>query len=136
MDSNLIITILDAANQARSQSYAPYSKFFVGCAIILNDGSIYTGANIENASYSATICAERVALPMVISKGLQEQIMALAVVTDTTEPTSPCGVCRQFLSEFLLEDTPIIIGNSNKNYIITNIKELLPMAFTKKALIN
>ena len=119
------------AEQVRANCYVPYSQFRVGCAILLADGSIVTGVNIENASYPVTLCAERAAMASVISAGLQAHIKAVAVVTKASPPGSPCGMCRQFLSEFLAPDTPIILANENGEQKLTTILELLPLAFKK-----
>lgn len=134
MDNNKINDLISRAIDARKNAYAPYSKFLVGSVIYLKNQEIYTGANIENSSYSVTICAERAAMVPIIMKNLQNEIIALAVATDTENPSSPCGVCRQFLSEFLLPTTTIILANTNKKYILTSLQELLPMAFSKNDL--
>lgn len=127
IDENLDYFI-DQAQKASLNAYAPYSHFHVGCVIVLDDHSIYTGANIENVSYSATICAERVAMSLVVNQRKNHNIKALIVASNTTPPSSPCGVCRQFMSEFLSKDVPIILTNGKDN-TITTMKELFPMAF-------
>lgn len=134
MDKNKISELLDIAHEVRVNAYAPYSNYKVGCAILLNNGSIIKGINIENASYGATICAERSAMAQIITAGLQDTIEALAVVTQSSPPGSPCGICRQFLSEFLSPETPIILGNDCGESVLTTMRELLPMAFDRKAL--
>lgn len=134
MDKNKISELLNIADQVRENAYAPYSEYRVGCAVLLKDGSIIKGINIENASYGATICAERSAMAQIITAGLQDTIEALAVVTQSSPPGSPCGICRQFLGEFLPPETPIILGNDNGESVLTTMKELLPMAFDRKAL--
>lgn len=91
--------LLSAAIAARGRAYAPYSKFLVGAALLCPDGEIFSGCNVENISYGLTICAERTAAATAISQGHQK-FTALAVVTETNLPTSPCGACRQFLAEF------------------------------------
>jgi cytidine deaminase len=125
--------LLAEAYKARTYAYAPYSKYAVGCAILLDNNEIIRGANIENAAYSVALCAERVAMACVIAKGQQHLIKALAVATDSFTPASPCGACRQFLSEFLSPDLPIIFGNE-KQSLISTMSELLPFAFNKEAL--
>ena len=134
MDRKLLEELLGAAYEARKNSYSPYSNFAVGCAILLNDGHIVKGVNIENAAYGVVLCAERAAMATVISDGQQNNIKALAVATDASPPGSPCGMCRQFLSEFLSPTVPIIYGNGKKQSEVTTIDQLLPFAFNKKSL--
>jgi len=134
MDTNLLKSLLVTAYEARKYSYSPYSNFRVGCAVLLKDGRIITGVNIENAAYGVVLCAERAALATVISQGQQNNIQALAVATDASPPGSPCGMCRQFLSEFFTPDIPIIFGNAQGQSEITSIDKLLPFAFNKKSL--
>jgi cytidine deaminase len=102
MDKTTLNNLLQTAYETRANSYSPYSKFPVGCAILLKDNSIIKGVNIENAAYGVVLCAERSAMASVISLGQQANIKAIAVATDASPPGSPCGMCRQFLSEFLL----------------------------------
>ncbi len=115
-------------------AYAPYSRFKVGCAILLKDGHIVEGVNVENASFPVAICAERVALAQVVTRGLAHLIAAVAVVTASIPPSFPCGMCRQFLQEILAEDTPIIVGGHGGQWLKTNITELLPFSFNKSSL--
>ncbi|MCA9507769.1 MAG: cytidine deaminase [Myxococcales bacterium] len=135
MDKAQLRKLLNAANEVRLKAYAPYSDYHVGCAILLRNSTIITGANIENASFGATICAERSALSTVVSAGLQKDIQALAIVTQSSPVAAPCGICRQVLSEFLSYDAPIILANDQGESTITSIGNLLPMAFSNKALI-
>lgn len=121
--------LLQTADMARKNAYAPYSNYRVGCAVLLDDGSIIQGINVENASFGATICAERTAMGTIITAGKQKNIVALAVVTSSSPPASPCGLCRQYLSEFLAPTTPIILGNEQGESVTTNLSELLPLAF-------
>ena len=120
--------LLDAAIQAAKNSYSPYSDFPVGAAVLTPSGKIYAGANVENASYGATICAERVAVFKAISEG-EDKILALAVYSSAADYAYPCGMCLQVLSEFS-EDIPVVIaGNSGqKNF---KLSELLPHRFGK-----
>lgn len=119
--------LLSAAIDARKQAYAPYSGFEVGAAVLTESGEVYTGCNIENASYSATICAERVAVTKAICAG-HRSITALALVADYPEPLSPCGICRQVLVEFGPE-AEVIMANTKGKVRTTNMNELLPHAF-------
>ena len=122
--------LIQAAIEARSLSYSPYSHFAVGAAILCRDGSIYVGANIENASYPLCMCAERVCLYNAMMDGkTSEDFIAFAVVADTKDPTSPCGACRQVLSELYPGDAPIYMANLKGDIQETTIRELLPFAF-------
>lgn len=136
MEEKIIRDLLKHAREVSERAYAPYSRFHVGCAILLADDRVIVGINIENAAYSVTLCAERSAMAQVISLGLQDQIKALAVVTRSSPPGSPCGMCRQFLLEFLKKDTPIILGNFSDSWSITTMQELLPRAFDKSDLLS
>ncbi len=122
--------LISRAREARRLSYSPYSGFAVGAVVITKDGTIYEGANIENASYSLCMCAERNALYNAYCHGARkEDIEALCVVADTAEPVSPCGACRQVMSELVSEDAQIILASLNGEKKITTIKELLPGYF-------
>ncbi len=134
MDQYKLSELLITANRARDNAYAPYSQYRVGCAVLLRDGTVIKGVNIENASYGVTICAERSAMAPIITAGQQNTIEALAVVTTSSPPGAPCGICRQFLSEFLSPDTPIILGNEKGESVLTNMAQLLPMAFNRESL--
>ncbi len=119
------------ALEARTQAYAPYSGFKVGAALLCNDGTVYTGCNIENASYTPTVCAERVALFKAISEG-KRGFSAIAVVggTNKAERATPCGVCRQALSEFCGEAMKVyLVTGEDAKYDETTLGALLPMAF-------
>ncbi len=122
--------LIAAAAAVRANAYAPYSKFLVGAAILMEDGSIWAGANIENCLPSLTTCAERNALTAALSTGLRKP-RAVAVVTDTTPPASPCGLCRQTLSEFIDigENLPILLTNTAGEREETSLDELLPRRF-------
>lgn len=135
MIENQIQNLLDEATQIAKRAYAPYSKFPVGCAILLSDGQIITGVNVENAAYPVGICAERNALAHVVTLGLQHTITAIAVVTHASPVGSPCGMCRQFLREFIGNDVPIYLGNPQGERATHFINELLPFAFDKDALV-
>ena len=122
--------LIQVATEARARSYSPYSKFAVGAALLCNDGSVYIGANIENASFPLCMCAERNAIYNAMMDGkLSDDMVALAIVADTEEPCSPCGACRQVISELYPSDAPIYLANLNGDEQTTNIATLLPFAF-------
>ena len=118
------------ALDARKNSYSPYSHFAVGAALLCSDGSVYIGANVENASYPLCMCAERTCLytAMMDGKG-RDDFIAFAVAADTEGPTSPCGACRQVLQELYPNDKPIYLGNLHGEIRTTTVNELLPFAF-------
>ena len=120
-----------AAKGAREKAYVPYSNFKVGAAVLTQSGAIYTGCNVENASYGLCNCAERTAIFKAVSEG-EREFVAIAIVADTEEPVAPCGACRQVMAEFEIQK--IIMSNlHNKQYIAT-LEELLPYSFEKKHL--
>lgn len=124
--------LAQVATDARQHAYVPYSHFKVGAALLLKGDVIITGSNIENSSYGLCNCAERSALFAAYSKGYRkDDILAMAVSADTEGPCSPCGACRQVMSELLNEDTPIILTNVNGAIMETTIKDLLPYAFSE-----
>ncbi len=123
------------AIEARDLSYSPYSKFAVGAAILTSDGEVYLGTNIENASYGLAMCAERNALYNAYCHGVaQEDIEALAIVADTKLPVSPCGACRQVISELFPSDKPIFLANLKGDIKETSVEELLPYSFDSEDL--
>ena len=124
--------LLHAAMRARKNTYAPYSKFKVGAAIETIDGRIFTGCNIENASYGLAICAERVAVFKAVSEGVKK-FKRIVIVTGVKKPTPPCGMCRQVLFEFN-PNLEIIIANTNGKVIKTKLSKLFPYAFGPKNL--
>ena len=119
--------LIQAAIEMRKQSYSPYSNFAVGAAVLSNDGYIYGGCNIENASYGLTNCAERTAIFNAVSDG-KRNISAIAVVADTDRPCSPCGACRQVIGEFKIPC--IIMANLKGEYKMVTLEELLPFSFS------
>jgi len=125
--------LIKEAEKARKRAYTPYSKFQVGAAVLCADGKIFTGCNIENASFGLSVCAERVAIFKAISEG-STKFESIAVIGDTDKPCSPCGACRQVISEFG-EDIPLIMANLKGEVKIKKIKELLPEAFGKNDLL-
>ncbi|OBR97135.1 MULTISPECIES: cytidine deaminase [Clostridium] len=125
--------LVSKAFEGRKNAYAPYSNFKVGAAVLAEDGKVYTGCNIENASYGATNCAERTAIFKAISEG-NRAIKAIAIVGVENDYTYPCGVCRQVIAEFASKDAEIILGKGEGEYIVKTLNELLPGAFTKEDL--
>lgn len=119
--------LIEAARQAREKAYVPYSHFPVGAALLTDDGKLYTGCNIENASYGLANCAERTAIFKAVSEG-HHRFAVIAVIADTEGPVSPCGACRQVMSEFGA-DARVILANSKGRVQVTSVKELLPGAF-------
>ncbi|MDY5820189.1 MAG: cytidine deaminase [Candidatus Borkfalkiaceae bacterium] len=128
--------LMVAANEARKFAYTPYSHFKVGAALLTKSGKLYTGCNIENSSYTPTVCAERTAVFKAVSEG-ESDFAVIAVVggkeENPLEFCSPCGVCRQVLAEFCGEDFRILLGNPEKFQSYT-VDEILPFSFTKKDL--
>lgn len=122
--------ILDRAFMAVDNAYAPYSNYYVGACVKTKDGRYFIGANVENASYGLTNCAERNAIFQAYSQGCRkEDIEAIAIVSRGKTLATPCGACRQVLVELLNGNTPILLSNGEEE-MITNIEELLPMSFT------
>ena len=126
MDTETLDKLLDAAIEACAHSYSPYSGFPVGAAVLASNGTIYAGTNIENASYGATMCAERVAVFKAVSEGA-DKILAVAVYTSAADYAFPCGMCLQVLSEFA-EDIPVIVAGDSGIKRFT-LSELLPHRF-------
>ncbi|HCG99626.1 MAG: cytidine deaminase [Candidatus Aquicultor primus] len=126
------VELIRAASEARQEAYAPYSGFRVGAAVICDDGRIFAGANVENAVYGLSICAERVAMSKAVSEGCR-RFEALAIIADGPTPCPPCGACRQFLAEFGAESL-VIMANTKGETKKALIKELLPYAFTNERL--
>lgn len=120
--------LIQKALEARKQAYVPYSNFQVGAAVLGSDGTIYHGCNVENASYGLCNCAERTAIFKMVSEG-RRQIDSIAIVADTEGPVSPCGACRQVISEFAHQDTKIYLTNLHGNTEEWTVDQLLPGAF-------
>ncbi len=121
------IILIEKAKEAKKNSYSPHSKFKVGAALMTAENKIYTGCNIENSSYGATVCAERTAVFKAVSEG-ERNFKKIAIVSDLNDITYPCGICLQVLSEFM-PDVEIILEDKDKNIFIYKISELLPYAF-------
>lgn len=120
--------LITAARDAREHSYSPYSQFQVGAAVLLDDGSISAGTNVENRTYGLTLCAERVAIGAAVARGAG-RAQAIAVVTDTSPPASPCGLCLQTMAEFADQDLPILLVNLDGEHIEHRLRDLLPHPF-------
>lgn len=123
--------LIKSALAARENSHSPYSEFRVGAALLCADGKVYTGCNIENASYSATVCAERTAIFKAVSEGCRD-FSVIAIVggnSDKMTMAYPCGVCRQVMSEFCKKDFRIIVAESEEKYEEYTLGELLPKSF-------
>eukprot|EP00834_Sanchytrium_tribonematis_P002151 NODE_60_length_27201_cov_1.043318.p21 type:complete len:132 gc:universal NODE_60_length_27201_cov_1.043318:14836-15231(+) len=116
-----------ACLDAKEKAYCPYSKFRVGCAVLTTDDLLYTGCNVENASYGGAICAERTAICKAVSEGHQK-FKALGVITDLQDPATPCGICRQFIREFGKDTLIFCFGNNGKTLKMT-LEEFLPKSF-------
>ncbi len=125
-----------AAVSARESAYAPYSNYCVGAALLAKDGRVFTGCNIENAGYTPTVCAERVAIFKAVSEGVRD-FAAIAVVGgrrgELSTSCAPCGVCRQVMAEFCSADMPIIMGTPDSMHVVP-LGELLPLMFTGQEL--
>ena len=125
--------LMEEAKKAREKAYVPYSKFGVGAAILTTDGKVYHGCNIENAAYSMCNCAERTALFKAYSEG-DRDFQMMAVVADTDRPCSPCGACRQVISELCPSNMKVILTNLKGDVEELTVAELLPGAFSPEDL--
>lgn len=126
--------LIDHAFSAMKNSYAPYSNYHVGASVACKDGRVFYGANIENASYGATNCAERSAMFSAYSNGIRkDDIEAIAIVSDGDTIATPCGICRQVMAELLNPDTPVFMSNGTLD-LDSTVKDLLPFAFTQEDL--
>lgn len=130
LDDEIARDLVTQAIEARRRAYVPYSSFPVGAALLARTGKIYTGCNVENASYGLTVCAERVAIWKAISEG-ETEFEALAVATNIGG--SPCGACRQVMAEFA-PDMPVLIADLAGKMTTMSVTDLLPLAFTPQHL--
>ncbi len=124
--------LVSAALSVRKRAYAPYSRFKVGAALRIAEGKIFLGCNVENASYGATVCAERHAVGCAVAEGCKDFIQ-LAIATSSSPPSPPCGICRQVLGEFAPK-LKIILVNTKGEFVRTRLDKLLPLAFSKEDL--
>lgn len=126
--------LFDAACVGQKRAHAPYSGAFIGAAVLMSDGSIHQGCNVENASYGGTVCAERVAIFKAISEGAAKKIKEVMVVSNADQPWPPCGFCRQVIAEFADEQTLIHTANLQKKMKTFKFPEIFPEAFTPQHL--
>ena len=131
MDQTQIDELVAAAASVRKMAHAPYSGYAVGAAVLTSDGQIFSGCNVENASYGLSVCAERHAIAAAVAAGCTNFI-GIAVVTSSTPPAAPCGACRQVLAEF--GDFPVILAGLDGKSQTTFVRDLLPDAFTPETL--
>ena len=124
--------LLSRARQARKKAFAPYSKFKVGAAVETAAGRVYTGTNVENASYGLTLCAERVAILYAVAQG-ERRFKRVAVVADSDKLTGPCGACRQIIWEFC-GNAEVILGNLKGRTAVHRMRDLFPLPFDKSYL--
>lgn len=121
-----LLLLFDAALAAARDSYSPYSRFPVGAALLMEDGNVVTGCNVENRSYGLTNCAERTAVFKAVSSGAGS-IAAVAIAAPKADyPVGPCGACRQVLTEFAAAATPVIFGSARENCVVRTLGELYP----------
>jgi len=129
--------LIASTKRVRQFAYAPYSKFKVGSAVLTFNGKIYTGCNVENASYGLSICAERVAIAKAVTAG-ERKIRAIATVLESKESVGPCGACRQVISEFVNDVRVIMVTLSGKNskqkFLIKKISQMIPYSFNRSQL--
>jgi cytidine deaminase len=131
IDENLA-ALIATAKTAREKSIAPFSRFMVGAAVQTEDGKVYTGCNLESASFGLTVCAERVAIWKALSEG-ERNFKALAIVADTESLTPPCGTCRQIIWEFC-KSASIVLANLRGQQEVLQVADLLPRAFDARFL--
>lgn len=125
--------LIETAIKISESAYCPYSTFHVGAALLCGSGKVYTGVNVENASYGAGICAERSAAVQAVTNGEREfvkiAIFGKAENSDELQYAFPCGICRQFLNEFAIKGMKVLVAKSADDYIETTLQDLLPSSF-------
>lgn len=126
--------LFEAASLVQKRAHAPYSGAHIGAAVLMEDGSIYSGCNVENASYGGTVCAERVAIFKAVSEGAPKKILQVMVISDADTPWPPCGFCRQVIAEFANPDTQIHTANLQGKMKSFKFSEIFPEAFTPQHL--
>lgn len=123
--------LVASARSMKAKAYIPYSNFPVGAALLLTDGTVINGVNVENVSLGATNCAERTAIFTAVAQGYKKgDFAAIAISGDTADYLPPCSICRQVLAEFCLPDMPVYLTNEKEEILTLTLKELLPYAFT------
>jgi cytidine deaminase len=132
LDPALERSLIEASLDARERAYAPYSRFQVGAALLAEDGTVYAGCNVENASYGLCLCAERGAVAHAVARGAR-RFRAIAISTASSPPSSPCGMCRQVLAE-MAPGITIVLCNPQGEITRVTIEELLPMGFDARLL--
>lgn len=121
--------LIDLAVKTSENAYVPYSHFPIGAVLVTDEGKIYTGVNIENASFGMTNCGERTAIFKAVSEG-ERSFKELIIYGQTEKPVSPCGACRQVMAEFFEPDLPVTLVAKDKSTVVMTVKELLPYSFT------
>ena len=121
--------LIDLAIETSKKAYVPYSHFPIGAVLVAKNGQIFTGVNIENASFGLTNCGERTAIFKAVSEGVTD-FEELIVYGETDQPVSPCGACRQVMAEFFSKDLKVTLVAKDKSTVVMTVKELLPYSFT------
>lgn len=121
--------LIDLAVKTSENAYVPYSHFPIGAVLVTAEGKIYTGVNVENASFGLTNCGERTAIFKAVSEG-ERSFKELIIYGQTEKPVSPCGACRQVMAEFFEPDLPVTLIAKDKSTVVMTVKELLPYSFT------
>ena len=121
--------LIDLAVKTSENAYVPYSHFPIGAVLVTDEGMIYTGVNVENASFGLTNCGERTAIFKAVSEG-ERSFKELIIYGQTEKPVSPCGACRQVMAEFFEPDLPVTLVAKDKSTVVMTVKELLPYSFT------
>ena len=121
--------LIDLAVKTSENAYVPYSHFPIGAVLVTDDGKLYTGVNVENASFGLTNCGERTAIFKAVSEG-ERLFKELIIYGQTEKPVSPCGACRQVMAEFFEPDLPVTLVAKDKSTVVMTVKELLPYSFT------
>ena len=121
--------LIDLAIETSKKAYVPYSHFPIGAVLVAKNGQIFTGVNIENASFGLTNCGERTAIFKAISEGVTD-FEELIVYGETEQPVSPCGACRQVMAEFFSKDLKVTLVAKDKSTVVMTVRELLPYSFT------
>ena len=121
--------LIDLAIETSKKAYVPYSHFPIGAVLVTKSGQVFTGVNIENASFGLTNCGERTAIFKAVSEGVLD-FEELVVYGETEQPVSPCGACRQVMAEFFPQDLKVTLVAKNKSTVVMTVKELLPYSFT------